>query len=256
MIDAHVHLADSRFTAVGEVLERAHRAGVEQLVMAGTEPADWERQIALAREHPSLFMSFGLHPWKATSRTGVMEALTRLRGVLDGPARPVAIGETGLDRSGPHGAHIEVQRLSLGAHLDLALERDLPVILHVVQAHGMMLDLLRARSVVPRGMVHAFDGSLEVARAYESLGLHLSIGGRVCAPEARRLHRSAAAIESERLLVETDAPDQTPYGVDGLNEPALLPHIVEHLAGLRNQSPDALAAQTAANARALFELGR
>lgn len=255
MIDAHVHLCDPRFTAVDEVLERARKTGVEQMVMAGAAPADWRRQAVLARTYPGLSMSFGVHPWNATERSTVEEALEALRLAMDGPDPPVGIGETGLDRSGPHRAHLKVQRLSLIAHLDQALERDLPVILHVVQAHGMMLELLRARPAVPRGMVHAFDGSIEVARAYEALGLHLSIGGRVCAPAARRLHRSAAVIDPQRLLVETDAPDQVPNGVSAtLNEPAFLPHILDRLATLRQESAEELAAQTAANARALFRL--
>jgi TatD DNase family protein len=255
VIDAHVHLSDSRFVEVEAVLERARDAGIEHMIMAGTEPKEWARQRALAAAHSNLSMSFGLHPWKATTLAVVEEAVDLLERALDGEHPPAAIGETGLDRSHAHGAHLEAQRASLVAHLDLALEYDLPVVLHVVRAHGMMLDLLQERPAVPRGVVHAFDGTLEVARAYEALGLHLSVGGRVCAPEARRLHRSVASIRSERLLIETDAPDQVPHGVElALNEPGLLVTIAETIARLRGQSTASLATQTAENARRLFGL--
>ncbi len=256
MIDAHAHLTDQRLHgSVGALLERARGAGVEHLLMAGTEPLDWDRQRELAATHPGLSMVFGLHPWWAKDARAVRDGLDRLEEALSQGFAPVAIGETGLDRSPRHKDTLEHQKVSLLGHLRIALDRDLPVVLHVVRSHGLMLECLRSLEEVPRGMVHAFDGSLEVAREYQALGLHLSVGGRVCAPSARRLQRAVVAIRSERLLIETDAPDQLPHGLNGeLNEPANLVRVAERLAELRGTTLDDIANVTASNARRLFRL--
>jgi len=256
MIDAHAHLTDQRLHgSVGALLERARAAGVHHVLLAGTEPADWERQRDLAATHPGLSMAFGLHPWWARDARAVRDGVDRLENALEQGLAPVAIGETGLDRSPRHRDTLEHQKVSLLEHLRIALERDLPVVLHVVRSHGLMLDCLRSLGEVPRGMVHAFDGSAEVAREYQALGLHLSVGGRICAPSAKRLRGSVLAIRSERLLIETDAPDQLPHGVSGeLNEPANLVRVAERIAELRGAPLDDIASVTASNARRLFRL--
>ena len=152
-------------------------------------------------------------------------------------------------------ATLDLQLTSLHEHLEMAVRFDLPVVLHVVQAHGLVLETLRELRSVPAGVVHAFDGSAEVARAYQVLGLHLSVGGRVCAPEARRLHRALPAISADRLLLETDAPDQLPPGVDAdFNEPSFLPGIAQRVAELRREPIERVIGSTASNARRLFRL--
>ena len=201
-------------------------------------------------------MVFGLHPWEATGHDVVQEGLKSLEAALERSPAPVAIGETGLDRGRRHKSNLGYQRASLMGHLRLALERDLPVVLHVVQAHGLMLDILRDLPCPPRAVVHAFDASLEVAKGYEALGIHLSIGGRVCAPNARRLHRAAPQLNRSLLLIETDSPDQHPSGTAvELNEPANLLTIATRLAALRGEDPLEVGVYTAQNARRLFRLG-
>jgi TatD DNase family protein len=103
-------------------------------------------------------------------------------------------------------------------------------VLHVVRRDGALLDALRPHAPL-RGMVHAFTGGPELAREYVALGLHLSFGGGLTRPNARRARDAAALVPAERVLIETDAPDQTPRGASSpRNEPSFLPLVRDALA--------------------------
>jgi len=105
------------------------------------------------------------------------------------------------------------------------------------------------------GMVHGFSGSVEVATAYASLGLHVSFSTAIARPHASKLRRAAEAIPGELLLVETDAPDQSPDPKSGgNNEPANLPLAIRALADARAVEPSTIATLTSRNARRLFHL--
>jgi TatD DNase family protein len=201
-----------------------------------------------------------VHPW-VVARAGdeEMERMVRaLEEMLAGArVRPVALGEMGLDRSPRLPADgLGRQERALRAQLAMARALDLPVVLHVLRAHEAALAVLRSDGLPARGgVVHSFSGSAELARAYLKLGLHLSFAGPITYENARKTREAARAVPAERLLVETDAPDQTPRArKPGRNEPAFLAEIVEALAHARGEDPAALARSTADNARRLFGL--
>lgn len=245
--DAHAHLDFEAFDADrDEVLERAAEAGVGAIVLPGVSPAQWERAHALVRRghsHVRLAMAVGHHPehLDPSLALGSLEAQ-----LVDAAERfgAVAIGECGLDRRIETKVSLERQQAVLDAHLRAAKRTALPLVLHVVRRDGPLLDALRPYASL-RGMVHAFSGSAEMARSFAALGLHLSFGGALTRPNARRVREAAAATPPERVLLETDAPEQTPTGAPtGRNEPAYLPLVA---AALERPEVDA-----AANARALF----
>ena len=136
------------------------------------------------------------------------------------------------------------------AQLERAAARRLPLVLHVVQAHGRALELVEAPF---GGMVHAFAASPEVARQWVDKGLHLSFGALLTNPEARRARAAAAVVPLDRLLVESDAPDQPPQERDPRRHgPASILDVIEVLATLRPESRETLAEATAANLEALL----
>jgi len=142
----------------------------------------------------------------------------------------VAIGECGLDRRVEARLSLERQREVLDAHVEAAKRTELPIVLHVVRRDGALLDALRPHAPL-RGMVHAFTGGPELAREYVALGLHLSFGGGLTRPNARRVRDAAAVVPAERVLLETDAPDQTPHGAPrSRNEPSFLSLVGDALA--------------------------
>jgi TatD DNase family protein len=240
---------------------RAKAAGVCGFMLAGVSPDGWRTELELCERHPECAASYGIHPQLCgevdeVSLLAMLEELGRaLRG--DGWPRPAALGEIGLDRSTPAlKGSLPFQERLFREQLALAREAELPVILHVLQAHGRTLELLK-HDALPRagGVVHSYSGPAELVPSYEALGLHVSFTGIVCQPKARKARAAAARVSADRLLVETDSPDQTPHPHrPHPNEPAFLPTVVEELAKLRGQSIAELAHLTDHNARRLFHL--
>jgi TatD DNase family protein len=262
VIDSHCHLDSERFQAdLLEVLARARASGVTALVTAGVDPDGWRTEDAIARRFPEVFVAYGVHPQLvALAEDAEVERwLEELARALDGGTllRPVALGETGLDRTNrfPRESYSR-QEHAFRAQLRLARRHDLPVMLHVLGAHDRALAILREEGLPARGgVLHSYSGSAEQVAPYLELGLHFSFAGSITYPNARKPQEAARAVPRERLLVETDAPDQTPAPHrPGRNEPAFLPGIVRAVALARGEPPDEVARCTAQNARDLFRL--
>jgi TatD DNase family protein len=260
LFDSHCHLDSSRFDGeVDDVLARARAAGVVGFVLAGVDPEGWAAQEALCARHADVFCSVGVHPQVAapSSDAAVERMLRALRHRLRDVARPrvVAIGEAGLDRLPMHGPEtLPRQERAFREQLALAATHDLPIILHVLRAHDRALAILREVGVPARGgVLHSYSGSPELVPEYAELGLCFSFAGPVTFQGARRPLEAVRAVPIERLLLETDAPDQTPEPHrPGRNEPAFLPAIARAVAQARGVPASTLAAETTRNARRLF----
>ena len=245
MIDAHCHLQDPRFGGDLEVvLVRAREAGVTRMVCCGTREEDWHRVLDLARAHPEVIPMAGLHPWYVDSALPGWEA--RLEAAFDAGA---GAGECGLDFSEGRPSR-ELQEAAFIAQLRLAIRRDLPVSMHCVKASDRMAAILREVGLpASGGLVHAFSGAPEVAQVFQNLGLHLSFGGAVTRPGAKRAIASLAQVRRDRFLLETDAPDLAPEGVAGPCEPAHLRLVAEAASRIRGEDAGGRACE---NARQLF----
>ncbi|PRP92534.1 putative deoxyribonuclease YcfH [Enhygromyxa salina] len=166
-----------------------------------------------------------------------------------------AIGECGLDflraTSSESRAHqVEVFR----AQLELARHTGLPLSIHCVKAHGPLVELLRERPT-PASVMHAFSGSAEIARELVGAGHYISFAGNLCVQGARRVVEAARAVPDERLLLETDTPDQTPPARrPAANEPAFIVDIAARLAELRGASIEEIATLTLDNGRRVFSV--
>lgn len=237
--DAHSHLDSPDLAdSLDARLAAARAAGVTGWCIAAADPADWDRVVSTARRTGGHF-TLGVHPWFSARHAADID--TVLAG-LDAHSTPDGLGEIGLDRlsDGWPAAQTVVAR----AQLALARQRELPVVLHCVRAHGALLDLLE-RDGVPDagGMIHGFTGAPELARRYVRLGLHVSFGHRVEGSQKSRA--AAASIPRDRLLLETDAPE-------GLGGPAAIATIAELLAPACSCEPRALLEVAGHNARSLF----
>lgn len=229
-IDAHCHLSETEPSLCEAQLARARALGIGGWILGGMSPAEWERQTALqARVGTEVFLCFGLHPWWVASATDAQIAVGL--GALEAAAPGAAlIGEMGLDHledySGP-GAR-ERQLRVFQSLLHLANRHSKPVVLHAVQSHGAVLDVLRACPPERGGIVHGFSGSVETARAYAGLGCLVSVGGGVLKNFAK-LRAAIPLIPPEALVIETDTL-----------EPSALIAIADAVAGLRNETRGAV----------------
>jgi TatD DNase family protein len=243
-IDAHNHLDLPAFDPDRDaVVGEAERAGVAASVLAGADPADWDRVAALGQSRGWPWV-IGVHPWWCAELedAGLDAALRSLAA----RATPWGIGETGLDR---RRGGLALQERSLRAHLALARERGVPVVLHIVGAYPEALAVLREVGLPAGGMVHSWSGPPELVEADLALGLHLSFGASACRPG--RAAKSAARVPADRLLLETDAPDQ-PLRARTRGVPADLVAIAERIGTLRSVSGAELLDASAANVRRLF----
>lgn len=259
-IDTHCHLDAAEFDADRDaVVARARAAGVGRIVLPATGVHNFERVRELAHRY-GLSYALGIHPMCADAAGD--DAIDRLRAALlayAGDVRLVAVGEIGLDHFVP-GLDRDKQARLFAAQLRLAAEFALPVLLHVRSAIDTVLKQLRQRPV-PGGIAHAFNGSVQQAEAFTSLGLRLGFGGALTFERALRIRRVATAVPLGAIVMETDAPDIAPQwlyrtaeqraaGAVMRNTSAELPAIGAALAALRGMEIDALAAATRANAMA------
>lgn len=252
LFDSHAHLDVAAFDADrSEVLARAHRAGVGDLLVPAIAASGWPALAKSCEADPSLHAAYGLHPcFLAQHRDTDLDAL---RAWLESHAA-VAIGECGLDFADPSLDRAR-QRLLLYGQFELAHRFDLPLVLHARKAFQAVIDEIRAFGKPLRGVVHSFSGSAEQAHTLRALGFMVGIGGPVTYARAQRLQRVVASLPLESLLLETDAPDQPDAAHRGeRNEPAHLVEVLHAVAALRGEDPAHVAAVTRANACRLFAI--
>ena len=252
-VDTHTHLYDPAFDADRlEALLRALDAGVDRMLLPAIDSASVAAMRSLALTHPSHFrLMAGLHP---TSVGEDFEAeLEVVRCELRQPGI-VAVGEIGMDLYWDRTFEAQ-QREVLRRQLLWAVERDLPVALHVRKAHNEVFALLREINRPSwRGVMHCFGGSLPEAHRALEMGFHLGIGGVVTFKNAT-MAEVVKAVPLERLLLETDAPYLAPVPHRGKrNESAYIPLVAAKVAELKGVTLDEVAAVTTASAETLFGL--
>ena len=249
LIDTHVHL--DFFEVPGEAAERARREGITHFIVPGVTPVAWPTLLSLAESRPDVWIAPGVHPQAADQWSRQTE--TDLRTLLHHP-RVVAVGEIGLDKQAdcPFAQQEDVCRQMIA----LAREHHLPLLLHVRRATQRLLTLLKEEGHDElSGIVHAFSGSLETARQFLDLGFSFGIGGVLTYPDAKRLPAVVRQLPTDRLVLESDAPDMAPHPHRGTpNHPAYLPLVAASLARVRNWSLEHTIEVTTANAKKLFQL--
>ena len=258
-IDTHCHLDAPEFAADADVVRaRARAAGVQHIVIPAVQVAHADAVRSLAHRHGDSY-ALGIHPlYTPQAADDDLECLADLLAQYRSDPHLVAVGEIGLDFFVP-GLDAERQTRFYRQQLQLARRFDLPVILHVRRSADALLKGLRELPV-QGGIAHAFNGSLQQARAFIALGFKLGLGGALSYERALQLRRLATELPIEALVLETDAPDMPPHWIyrtaaersaglpQGRNAPAELPRIAQVLADLRGMPLEALAQQTEANA--------
>jgi len=256
MIDSHCHLADDVYAAdLDQVVERARAAGLERVlvILEAGNPQEEKQAGAAHALWPDLRVAVGVHPHHAKQfENDALAAAVTVREQVGRLAYARAIGEIGLDYHYDFSPR-EVQQAVFRAQVDLALELQLPVVIHTREAEADTIEALKAAGHRLRGVLHCFTGTRELASAAIDLGFYISLAGIVTFPKALELRDIARDIPLDRLLVETDSPFLAPVPHrGGRNEPARVVHTAETLAALRGISVAELARATTANFHALF----
>lgn len=248
--DTHAHLCDEKFDADREELTASlPEKGVALCINVACEVSEFEDSAALTHRYPFLYGAYGIHPHVASNPGEDWE--NKLRAAL-ADEKAVSLGEIGLDYHYDFSERSDQKRV-FARQLEMARELNLPVQLHIREAFGESMEILRAHRDGLRGEMHCYSGSVETARECLELGLYIALGGAVTFENARRLLDVAAYVPDDRLLVETDCPYLTPVPFRGRrNDPSMIVHTVRRLAEIRHATAEHVARITLENGKRLF----
>jgi TatD DNase family protein len=252
LVDSHCHLDYFTPAELPAVLERAHAAGVGEMVTIGTSMAQSAGLPAMTEAYAEVWCTVGVHPHHAAEAPipdpETLAEMTR-------HPRVIGIGESGLDYFYDRSPR-DIQAENFRANIRAAQLADVPLVIHARDADDDIATILREET--DRGgafalLLHCFSSSRALAEAALELGGFISFSGIVTFPRSNELREIARDIPADRLLVETDAPYLAPVPFRGKrNEPALVAHTAKLLAEVRGMTPDSLAGLTTANFRRLF----
>ena len=253
LIDTHAHLADkSLANQLDDVLDRAKKAGVSQMICVGVDAATCAEAVAIAESNSCVWASVGIHPNYA--HQALASDWDTIVEYTKNP-RVCALGETGLDRHWDD-CPFEIQQANFERHWQLSRETDLPLIIHMRDCETEMLAALRKQASIGdlRGVMHSFAGSTEAARECLEYGMYISFAGMLTYKKSEELRKTAKTIPLDRILVETDCPYLTPEPNRSRrpNEPAFVVHTAKCLAESIGISMKELVELTTANAKRLF----
>jgi TatD DNase family protein len=250
IFETHSHIDDKVFDSDrSEVIQRLKAIGIVKLINVGFDLASSKRSLELAQSYPEIVAAVGIHPHDAE---GLIDTDWQELRELASNDEVVAIGEIGLDYYRDLSPR-DIQQQVFERQLQLAIELNLPVIIHNREAHQDVIDRLKKYKPARGGVLHCFSGSWEIAKVAMNLGFYISFAGPVTYKNAANLQEVAAQIPLDRLLVETDCPYLSPEPLRGKrNEPANVQFVIEKLAQIKGISPQELAEITAKNGAELF----
>lgn len=243
LFDTHTHFDVPDFDADRILLaQQAKSAGVDALVLIGFVASRFDDLIATQDQlmnldnAPMSYLAPGLHPFYIEQH--LPAHLEQLEQILR-QKTCVAIGEIGLDTFLPQHKQPDIyqkQQQYFSAQLDLAVQYDKPVLLHIRKSHGDVIRLIKQHHFELGGIAHAFSGGIEEAKALIKLGFKLGVTGQITNPNAKKLYQVVQTVGVEHLVIETDCPDMTPLCCQTSTEhrtrntPVNLPYVLAGLA--------------------------
>ena len=205
IFDSHAHYDDNAFeNDLTDTVWQMKTNGVVGIINGGVNYESSAKIVELSKRFDIFYSAVGVHPEDLYS--GEKFSPDKLLNLVSDP-KTVAIGEIGLDYHwDTHSA--DFQKVWFEDQLDFAKQVNLPVIIHDREAHGDTLELLKKHK--PKGVLHCFSGSNEMAKEILKLGMYIGVGGVVTFKNARKTVEVVKKLPLDRLLLETDAPYLSP----------------------------------------------
>ena len=248
IFDTHAHYDDERFDDIREELFcEMQQNGVYGIVTCGCDEVSSKKAIKMAEQNDFIYAAVGIHPGNIDSGT----TIEQIKSLATHP-KCVAIGEIGLDYYWVDDNKCEQIKI-FEQQILIAKELDLPILVHDRDAHGDTLEILKKHK--PKGVVHCYSGSVEMAEEIITLGMYIGLGGVITFKNAKKLPDVVKIIPDELLLVETDCPYLAPEPYRGkLCHSGLIKYTAEKIAEIRGTTTEQVLNLTASNARKLFNL--
>ena len=250
IFDSHAHYDDKKFDGVrDELLEKMPENNVEGIINCGTDISSSLFSIDLAQKYPFIYAAVGYHPESVDDST-VFERAELIK--MAKTEKVKAIGEIGLDYYWDT-TYKEQQIEFFEQQLALANTLNLPAIIHDRDAHADTLSILKKHK--PKGVLHCFSGSVEMAKEILNLGMYIGIGGVVTFKNSKKIVEVIRELPLHRLLLETDAPYLAPEPHRGkLNNSVYIKFVAEKIAEIKNLSVEEVLSVTANNVKTLFKI--
>mgnify|MGYP000893273638 CR=1 FL=1 len=251
LIDTHVHLNSTEFKDnVDEVINRALDQDVNIMIVVGFDHKTNLKAIELAERYPFLYATVGYHPTEA--KTITEQDFVLLQEQLQ-HKKVVGIGECGLDFYWDK-EHVTEQVQVFKRHIELSLELDKPLVIHMRDASEATFNVLKEYKGL-KGIMHSYSGSAEMVSQFIELGLLISLGGPVTFKNGHKPKQVALVVPLDKLLIETDSPYLSPHPFRGkTNEPARVTLVAEEIAKIKQVSFEKIAQETTNNALHLFRI--
>lgn len=250
IFDSHAHYDDARFDDTRDaLLLEMSKNGVCGIINCGTDIDTSVFSVSLAQKYDFVYAAVGIHPESVDDKT-VFDEQQMLELIKN--KKTVAIGEIGLDYYWDT-TFKEQQKDMFIKQIEFAKKHDLPVIIHDRDAHGDTLEIIKKHR--PKGVLHCFSGSVEMAKEAVNLGLYIGFGGVLTFKNSKKAIEVAEAIPLEYILLETDAPYLAPEPNRGkTNRSDYIEFVAKKLADIKNIDYDTVLEQTLKNTKQLFNL--
>ena len=252
IFDTHAHYDDEAFTEDREeLLGLLQNKGVSHVITCGTNLMSSYRSLKLSEKYDYIYCALGFHPEDiADLRKG---DLSTIKEMLVSNEKAVAVGEIGLDYHYEDGAPREEQIDLFRKQIEMANELGLPIIVHDRDAHEDTFNIVK--EMKPKGVIHCFSGSAEMAKEYIKLGMYIGVGGVVTFKNARKALEVVEAIPLTRILLETDCPYMAPTPYRGQrNDSSLISFVAVKIAEIKGIEAQEVIDITNANAKELFNI--
>ena len=251
IFDTHAHYDDKAFDEDREVLLKSlPEKGVVGIVNAAADLSSSQLSVKLAEKYPYIYAAVGIHPENLENLGD--DYISELEKMVTENKKVVAVGEIGLDyhfRKDNKARQTEV----FEAQVQLAKKLDLPVIVHDRDAHGDCLKVLE--NLRPKGIVHCFSGSLEMAKQVVDLGMYIGVGGVLTFKNAKTLLEVVSQIPLEKMVLETDAPYLAPVPMRGKRcDSSMIKYAAQKIAQLKGLSARRVYEVTLQNALKIFKI--
>lgn len=240
LFDTHCHLDLPELAAQQLHWQQAQQVGVNAILIPAVQKSAWQPLLELQRQHPDWHIALGIHPWWAEQHnTSDIAELEQL--LLQQAGNVVAIGEIGLDFALPESSFLLQQQL-FEQQLALAARLRKPVILHHRKSQPALLAEIKRQQFDGGGILHAFSGSQQQAKAFIEQGFRLGIGGTITYDRAAKTRNTISKLPLSSFVLETDAPSMPLAGFQGqINTPAQLALIFQAFCDLRKETPAQIA---------------
>src|SRR5690554_1558389 len=251
IIETHCHLDYLKSLPLEEILQRSQEAGVQKFITIGVDPENLDSAMNLADSYDSIYFTQGIHPHDAKNYTEVERNKIITRA---GHPKMVDVGEIGLDYHYNNSPQ-DVQRKVFEEQLQIAIDHDLPIVVHTRDADEDTRAILKnfSSALQRKGVIHSFTSGIKLAEWCLSENFYLGFNGIITFKNARNVQEVVEITPLDKILLETDSPFLTPVPHRGKeNAPYYLPFIVEKVAELKEVSKEEVLAIALKNSLTCF----